>query len=161
MLELAPIRPIEILLVEDSPGDVRLTIEALRDGKIENRLNIAVNGVDALARLRREPPYESDPVPDLILLDLNLPMKDGREVLREVKGDPRLKAIPVVILTTSHAEADVLRANALDAAAYITKPVDFEQLIALVKEVDTFRLSIVTPESTRGVRAQSRALPPS
>jgi two-component system, chemotaxis family, response regulator Rcp1 len=145
------IRPIEILLVEDSPGDVRLTIEALHDGKIENHLSIAVNGIDALARLRREPPYEGEPLPDLILLDLNLPMKDGREVLAEVKTDPRLKSIPVVILTTSREESDLLRAHELDATAYITKPVDFDQLISVVGQVDSFRLSIVTLESDLGL----------
>jgi CheY-like chemotaxis protein len=158
LVEVAAIRPIEILLVEDSPGDIRLTVEAFRDAKIENRLGVATNGVDALARLRRELPYENERVPDLILLDLNLPRKDGREVLTELKADPHLKRIPVVILTTSREETDLLRAHELGAAAYITKPVDFDQLISVVKEVEAFRLSIVTTESSRGAPAQSWAL---
>lgn len=137
------IRPIEILLVEDSPGDVRLTVEALRDGKIENHLTVAGDGVEALARLRQEHPYADAARPDLILLDLNLPKKDGREVLIELKADPELRSVPVVVLTTSRQEHDVLRAYELDVAGYMTKPVDFEQLIALVKEIDVFRLSIV------------------
>jgi CheY-like chemotaxis protein len=131
-------------LVEDSPGDVRLTVEALKEGKIENRLVVARDGVEALAYLRRDGSYADAPGPDVILLDLNLPRKDGREVLAELRSDPRLYRIPVVILTASQQEHDVLRASELDAAAYITKPVDFAQLITLVQEIDAFRLSIVT-----------------
>jgi two-component system, chemotaxis family, response regulator Rcp1 len=151
-------RPIEIMLVEDSPGDARLAIEALKDGKIENRLSIAVNGVEALARLRQEPPYAAEPRPDLILLDLNLPRKDGREVLAELKADPRLQSIPVVILTGSRAENDVLQAYELEVAAYVTKPVDFDQLISVVDQIDAFRLSIVTLESEGRVHSPSPRL---
>lgn len=138
------VRPIEILLIEDSPGDVRLTIELLKDGKIENHLSVAVDGVEALARLRREPSYAVAARPDLILLDLNLPKKDGREVLSELKADPQFQSVPVVILTASRQEHDMLRAHELDVAGYMTKPVDFDQLIAIVGEIDAFRLSIVT-----------------
>ncbi|HEY3063584.1 MAG TPA: response regulator [Chloroflexota bacterium] len=133
-------RPIEILLVEDNPGDVRLTIEALRDSKVRNNLQVAVDGVEALERLRRK----DTPRPDLILLDLNLPKKDGREVLAEIKSDPLLKTIPVVILTTSRAEQDVLRSYELQANCYITKPVDLEQFITVVKSIEDFWLTIVT-----------------
>jgi CheY-like chemotaxis protein len=146
-------RPIEILLVEDSPGDVRLTVEALREGKIENHMSVAFDGVDALARLRGELPYANTVLPDLILLDLNLPRKDGREMLSELKADPALRSIPVVILTTSREEQDMLRADEHDTAGYITKPVDFDQLIAMVQEIDAFRLSIVTPVRAQAVPA--------
>jgi two-component system, chemotaxis family, response regulator Rcp1 len=132
-------RPIEILLVEDNPGDVRLTIEALRDSKVRNNLHVASDGVLALERLRRK----DLPRPDLILLDLNLPRKDGREVLAEVKADPALKTIPVVILTTSRAEQDVLRSYELQANCYITKPVDLDQFITVVKSIEDFWLTIV------------------
>jgi two-component system, chemotaxis family, response regulator Rcp1 len=133
-------RPIEILLVEDNPGDVRLTIEALRDSKVRNNLQVAVDGVAALEQLRRQ----DVPRPDLILLDLNLPKKDGREVLAEIKADPALKTIPVVILTTSRAEQDVLRSYELQANCYISKPVDLEQFITVVKSIEDFWLTIVT-----------------
>src|SRR4051794_24701063 len=119
-------RPVEILLVDDSPGDVRLTREALREGKIRNNLSVVTDGVEALAFLRREGRYAGAPRPDVILLDLNLPRKDGREVLAEIKADDRLRRIPVVILTTSADERDILRAYELHANCYITKPVDFE-----------------------------------
>jgi chemotaxis family two-component system response regulator Rcp1 len=137
-------KPIEILLVEDNPGDVRLTIEGLRESKVRNNLHVAADGVIALAFLRREPGYEHAPRPDLILLDLNLPRKDGREVLAEVKADPELKRIPIVVLTTSSAEQDVLRSYELQAASYITKPVDLEQFITVVKSIEDFWLTIVT-----------------
>ncbi len=133
-------RPIEILLVEDNPGDVRLTIEALRESKVRNNLQVASDGVQALDRLRTAGAIR----PDLILLDLNLPKKDGREVLGEIKADPTLKTIPVVILTTSSAEQDVLKSYELQANCYITKPVDLEQFITVVKSIEDFWLTIVT-----------------
>jgi len=136
-------RPIEILLVEDNPGDVRLTIEALKEGKVHNRLSVAKDGVEALAFLRREETYANAARPDLILLDLNLPRKDGREVLAEIKEDPVLRRIPVVVLTTSKAEEDILRTYDLHANCYITKPVDLEQFISVVKSIDDFWLSVV------------------
>ena len=136
-------RPIEILLVEDNPGDVRLTIEALKEGKVRNRLSVARDGVEALAFLRREGPHAKASRPDLILLDLNLPKKDGREVLAEIKEDSRLRRIPVVVLTTSKAEEDILRTYDLHANCYITKPVDLEQFISVVRSIDDFWLSVV------------------
>jgi len=135
--------PIEILLVEDNPGDVRLTVEALKDGKVSNRLSVVGDGVEAMAFLRREGRFANAPRPHLILLDLNLPKKDGREVLAEVKQDPNLKRIPVVVLTTSQAEQDILRSYELHANAYITKPVDFEHFMGVVKSVEDFWLTIV------------------
>ena len=139
-----PGRPIEILLVEDNPGDVRLTIEALKEAKVRNRLSVAPDGVEALAFLRREGTYAEAARPDLILLDLNLPRKDGREVLAEIKGDASLRAIPVVILTTSRADQDILRSYELHANCYITKPVDLDQFITVVKSIESFWLTIVT-----------------
>jgi CheY-like chemotaxis protein len=136
-------KPIEILLVEDNPGDVRLTIEALKDGKVHNNLNLVSDGVDALAFLRREGKYAEAPRPDLVLLDLNLPRKDGRQVLQEIKADSKLKRIPVVILTTSQAEEDILKAYNLNANCYITKPVDLEQFIKVVKLIEDFWLTVV------------------
>jgi chemotaxis family two-component system response regulator Rcp1 len=136
-------RPIEILLVEDNPGDVRLTIEALKEGKLRNRLSVARDGVEALAFLRREGPHATAARPDLILLDLNLPRKDGREVLAEIKDDAQLRRIPVVVLTTSKAEEDILRTYDLHANCYINKPVDLEQFISVVRSIDDFWLSVV------------------
>jgi len=136
-------RHVEVLLVEDNPGDVRLTQEALKDGKVCNRLSVVVDGVEALAFLRREGPYGNAPRPDLILLDLNLPKKDGRDVLAEIKVDKDLKRIPVVVLTTSNAEKDVLRTNDLHANCYITKPVDFEQFVKVVKLIEDFWFTII------------------
>ena len=136
-------RPIEILLVEDNPGDVRLTIEALKEGKVRNRLSVARDGVEALAFLRREGPHATAARPDLILLDLNLPRKDGREVLGEIKDDAQLRRIPVVVLTTSKAEEDILRTYDLHANCYINKPVDLEQFISVVRSIDDFWLSVV------------------
>jgi CheY-like chemotaxis protein len=144
MAGVIDIRPIEILLVEDNPGDVRLTREALKDAKVSNTLHVVEDGVAALDFLRRSPPYDGAPRPDLILLDLNLPRKNGREVLADIKADERLKAIPVVILTTSQAEEDVLRAYNLHANCYITKPVDFTQFTRIVRTIEDFWLSIVT-----------------
>jgi CheY-like chemotaxis protein len=136
-------RPIEILLVEDNPGDVRLTIEALKEGKVRNNLAVAKDGVEALAFLRRQGNYADASRPDLILLDLNLPRKDGREVLAEIKEDPALRRIPVVVLTTSKAEEDIVRTYDLHANCYITKPVDLEQFISVVRSIDDFWLSVV------------------
>jgi CheY-like chemotaxis protein len=133
----------KILLVEDNPGDVRLTREALKEGKILNELSVVEDGVEALAYLRREGRYTEAERPDLILLDLNLPKKDGREVLEEIKGDNSLKKIPVVILTTSAAERDILKAYDLHANCYITKPVDLDQFIHVVQLIEDFWLTIV------------------
>jgi two-component system, chemotaxis family, response regulator Rcp1 len=137
------VTPIEILMVEDSPGDVRLAMEALKDAKVLNRVNVVEDGVEALAFLRREGQYAEAPHPDLILLDLNLPKKDGREVLAEIKSDPALTLIPVVVLTTSQAEQDVLKSYELHANCYITKPVDLDQFISVVKSVESFWLTVV------------------
>ena len=136
-------KKIEILLVEDNPGDVRLTLEALKDGKVLNHLSVVGDGVEALAFLHQEGPYANAPCPDLILLDLNLPKKDGREVLLEIKNDKPLKHIPVVVLTTSNADKDILRVYELHANCYITKPVDFEQFTKVVKSIEDFWLMIV------------------
>ena len=137
-------RPIEILLVEDNPGDVRLTIEGLNEGKVRNNLHVANDGVEAMAFLRHEGKYSTAVRPDLILLDLNLPRKDGREVLQDLKSDPKLRTIPVVVLTTSRSEQDVLRSYELQANCYITKPVDLEQFITVVKSIEDFWLTVVT-----------------
>ncbi|MDO9530692.1 MAG: response regulator [Deltaproteobacteria bacterium] len=136
-------RPIEILLVEDNPGDVRLTQEALREGKVRNHLHVAADGVDAMAFLRREGQHAHAPQPDLILLDLNLPKKGGREVLAEIKEDPELRRIPVVILTVSKAEEDVLKSYNLHANCYITKPVNLDQFLEVVKSIEDFWLTVV------------------
>ena len=144
MSEGHPGAPVEILLVEDNPADVRLTQEALKEGKVFNNLHWAKDGVDALEFLRRQGKHAGAPRPDIILLDLNLPKKDGREVLFEIKNDDQLKRIPVVILTTSKAEEDVLRSYNLHANCYVTKPVDLEQFIVVVKSIDMFWLTVVT-----------------
>lgn len=136
-------RAIEILLVEDNPADVRLTIEALKEGDVENRLHVAVDGVDALAFLRREGGHARAPRPDLVLLDLNIPKKDGCEVLAEMKADPELRKIPVVVLTTSEAEEDVIRTYELHANCYITKPVELDRFIHVVRAIDEFWLTLV------------------
>jgi CheY-like chemotaxis protein len=136
-------RPIDILLVEDNPGDVRLTIEALKDGKVRNRLNVVQDGVEAMVFLRQEGKYAGAPRPDVILLDLNLPKKDGREVLAEIKADEHLRRIPVVVLTTSSSEQDILKTYDLHANCYITKPVDLEQFIEVVKGIEDFWLTVV------------------
>ena len=136
-------RPIEILLVEDSPGDVRLTREALKEAKVLNSLNVAADGVEALEFLHRRGKFAGAPRPDLVLLDLNLPRKDGREVLEEIKADSSLKRIPIVVLTTSNAEEDVVRAYDLHANCYITKPVDFRQFITVVQSIEDFWLTVV------------------
>jgi CheY-like chemotaxis protein len=134
---------IEVLLVEDSPGDVRLTREAFKDAKVHINLHVASDGAEAMAFLGREGHYVDSPRPDLILLDLNLPKKDGRQVLAEIKESPTLKSIPVVILTTSASEADILRSYLLHASCYITKPVDLSGFLNVVKSIDNFWLSVV------------------
>jgi CheY-like chemotaxis protein len=137
-------RPVEILLVEDNPGDERLTREALKEGKVYSNLHWVKDGVEAMEFLRREGRYKDVPRPDIILLDLNLPKKDGREVLQDIKNDEALKRIPVVVLTTSKAEEDVLRTYDLHANCYVTKPVDLEKFIVVVKSIDVFWLTVVT-----------------
>ncbi len=137
-------RPIEILMVEDNPGDVLLTREAMKAAKLGNRLTVVGDGVEAMAYLRGEGRFAESIRPDLILLDLNLPRMDGREVLAELKTDPALKSIPVVVLTTSNAEQDVERAYNLHANCYITKPVDFEQFMKVVQQIDDFWVNVVT-----------------
>ncbi len=136
-------KPIDVLLVEDNPGDVRLTREALKEGKVWSTLHVVEDGEAALAFVRQQGSYTNAPRPDLILLDLNLPRKDGREVLALLKADENLKRIPVVILTTSQAEEDIVRAYNLNANCYITKPVDFDQFIKVVRAVEEFWLTIV------------------
>ena len=136
--------PVEILLVEDNPGDHRLTKEALHEGKVYNNLHWAKDGVEALDFLRRRGAHGNAPRPDLVLLDLNLPKKDGREVLSEIKSDESLKTIPVVILTTSQAEEDILKSYHLHANCYVTKPVDLEKFIVVVQSIDRFWLTIAT-----------------
>ena len=137
-------RPIEILLVEDNLGDVRLTVEALKESRMYNTLNAVRDGVEALAFLRREGDYAHVSRPGLILLDLNLPRKDGRQVLAEIKGDPSLRRIPVVILTTSEAAQDIVEAYDLRANCYITKPIDLEQFMAVVRSIEDFWLTAVS-----------------
>ena len=137
-------QPVEILLVEDNPGDARLTQEALKDGKVYNKLTVVPDGVEAMAYLRRQGRYAGAAQPDLILLDLNLPKKDGREVLATLKSDPVLKVIPVVVLTTSQAEEDVLRAYHLNANSFVTKPVDLHQFNRIVQSIEEFWLTVVT-----------------
>jgi len=134
---------IEILLIEDDPGDVRLTQEALKDSKLRNNLSVAEDGVEALAFLRREGQYADAPKPDIILLDLNLPRKDGREVLEEIKADADLRRIPVVVMTTSDADEDILASYNLHANCYITKPVDMSRFVQIVKTIEGFWFSIV------------------
>ena len=135
--------PVEILLVEDNAGDVRLTREAFKEGRGRNNLYVVTDGVDAMAFLRREGPYATMPHPDLILLDLNLPRKDGRQVLAEIKQDPDLKRIPVVVLTTSQAEEDILKSYNLHANCYITKPVDLGKFLSVIRSLENFWLTIV------------------
>ena len=134
---------VEILLVEDNPGDVRLTQEVLRDGKVRNNMHVTKDGVDAISFLHQTGDYAGAPRPDIILLDLNLPKKDGREVLAEIKADHDLKNIPVVVLTTSSAEQDIFRSYDLHANCYITKPVDLDQFIRVIRSIEDFWLTIV------------------
>ncbi len=139
-------RIINILLVEDNSADIRLTQEALREGKIANTLYVVKDGEQAMKFLNRQAPFTNVVTPDLILLDLNIPKKNGLEVLEDIKKDPLLKSIPVVILTTSASEQDVAKTYAYDANCYITKPVDFEQFINVIKIIDDFWLSVVKPD---------------
>ena len=136
-------RPIEILMVEDNRGDVRLTQEALKEGKVRNNLHVARDGVEALSFLHKEGKHAQVPRPDLILLDLNLPKKDGRAVLEEIKEDSDLRRIPVVVLTISKAEEDILKSYNLHANCYVTKPVELEQFMTVVRSVEDFWLTIV------------------
>lgn len=137
------LRQIEILLVEDNPADIRLTTEVLKDAKLRNTIHVARDGIEALEFLRRQGKFNGFPEPDLVLLDLNLPRLNGREVLREIKSDPELKRIPVVILTTSDAEQDILKSYELHANCYITKPVDLEQFSKVVQYIEEFWFTIV------------------
>lgn len=141
--ENSKVKPVQILLVEDNPGDVRLTREVLKDGKIKNELNIAIDGEEAIFFLRKLGKFENVVTPDLILLDLNLPKKDGREVLAEIKSDPDLMHIPVIILTTSAAEQDIISTYTHHANCYITKPVDFKQFSNVIRSIENFWLMIV------------------
>jgi len=144
MMQANPLmRPIELLLVEDSEPDVRLTVEALHEAKVKNRLSVVEDGVEAMDFLHRRGGYEEAPRPDLIFLDLNLPRKDGRQVLSEIKSDPSLRRIPVVILTTSKDEEDVLQSYDQHANCYITKPVDFNRFLEVVKSIEDFWLTVV------------------
>ena len=136
--------PVEILLVEDNEGDIRLTREALKEGRIINNVGVARDGVEALAYLRRESGFENAPRPQLILLDLNLPRKDGREVLAEIKSDPALRRIPVIVLTTSNAEQDIVRAYDAHANCFINKPVDLDQFLTVIRSIEDCWLTIVT-----------------
>lgn len=143
-------RQVEFLLAEDNPGDVRLTQEALRESKIRNNLNVVQDGMEAMAFLRKQGKYVEAPTPDVVLLDLNLPKKDGREVLAEIKSDPGLKRIPVVIITSSEAEQDILRTYDLHANCYVTKPVDLDQFIKVIQSIENFWLTIVKLPSSVG-----------
>jgi two-component system, chemotaxis family, response regulator Rcp1 len=147
-MNVSSTKPIEILLVEDSPSDAALTVQALEGGKIANNLTRVVDGVEALAYLRKEGHYPQAVRPDLIMLDLNLPRKDGRDVLRELKSDPSLKLIPVIVLTTSRADKDILQSYELNANCYISKPVDFQQFIDVIKSIENFWLTVVTLPKT-------------
>ncbi|MET9927486.1 MULTISPECIES: response regulator [unclassified Streptomyces] len=137
------VQPIEVLLVEDDPGDELMTREAFEDNKIRNTLHVVRDGQEALDFLYRRGEYTDAPRPDLVLLDLNLPKYDGRQVLEQIKGDPELSLIPVVVLTTSSAEEDILRSYKLHANAYVTKPVDLDQFIAAVRQIDEFFVTVV------------------
>ncbi len=140
---MAERKEIDVLLVEDDPGDVLMTREAFEANKVANRLSVVSDGAEAMTYLRKEGQYADVPTPDLVLLDLNLPRMDGREVLAAMKGDEELRRIPVVVLTTSEAEEDVLRSYSLHANAYVTKPVDFERFIEVVRQIDDFFVQVV------------------
>lgn len=138
------VQAIEILLVDDNPGDIRLTQEALKDSKLQNNLNVVQDGIEAMAYLRKIEPYTTVTTPDLVLLDLNLPKKDGREVLQEIKEDPELRRIPVAVLTMSEAHEDILKSYNLYANCYITKPLDIAQFFKVVRSIEDFWFTIVT-----------------
>jgi len=135
-------RPINLLLIEDNPGDVRLTQEAFKEGKLTYQMDVVMDGVEAIHFLRRRPPYENSATPDIILLDLNLPKKDGREVLAEIKADENLRRIPVIVLTTSNAEQDILKSYDLHVNCYINKPVDFDRFFDIIQKIEDFWLTI-------------------
>lgn len=143
MDELQLVKPADVLLVEDNPSDVRLTREAMKEGRVLNNLHVVGDGEAAIAFLMRKPPYEQAPRPDLVLLDLNLPKKSGREVLAIIKQHPDLRTIPIIVLTTSRAEEDILRTYELHANCFITKPVDLDKFISVVQQVENFWLSVV------------------
>jgi two-component system response regulator len=143
-------RPVEILLVEDNPGDVRLTQESLREARVTNRLNVVTDGISAMQYLRRQGEYADSPRPDVILLDLNLPGRSGREVLNEIKQDDHLGGIPVVILTTSENEMDIVECYRLKANCYVTKPVEFDEFVKIVQDLERFWFTIVQLPSTVG-----------
>ena len=143
MPEEFPAHPVEVLLVEDDPGDVLMTQEAFKDYKIANKLTVVTNGEDAIAYLRKQGRYADVRTPDLVLLDLNLPRRDGREVLRDIKADPDLRRVPIVVLTTSDAAEDVHASYDLHANAYVRKPVDFEQFVSAVRAIDEFFITVV------------------
>jgi CheY-like chemotaxis protein len=143
MSDASPPRPIEVLLVEDDPGDVLMTREAFADYKIANNLSVVTNGEDAIAYMRKQGQFADARTPDLVLLDLNLPRRNGREVLEEIKGDPDLRRVPVVILTTSEADEDIAAAYDLHANAYVRKPVDFKQFVTAVRAIDDFFITVV------------------
>lgn len=143
MDDMTALRPAEILLVEDNPGDARLTMEALREGRVRNNLYHVKDGVEAMAFLNREEPFAEAPMPDLILLDLNMPRKDGRDVLSEIRQDRRLELIPVVVLTTSEAEQDIVKSYKLHANCYVTKPVDLEKFLGIIRTIEDFWLTVV------------------
>lgn len=143
MNDMQAVAAIEILLVEDNPGDVRLTQEALREAKVYHRLTVAKDGVEAMAILRRQEPFGNAARPDVIFLDLNLPRKSGMEVLEEIKADEKLRAIPVVVVTSSQAEKDIVKSYNLYANCYVTKPIDLDQFVELVKSIENFWFTIV------------------
>lgn len=150
-LDTARVKPIEILLAEDNPGDARLTVEGFKDAKVKNNITVVEDGMEALAYLRHEGPYANAALPDLILLDLNMPKKDGREVLAEIKADEELRRIPVLVFTISNAEKDILEAYDLQASAFITKPIDLDEFITVVRSLEEFWLTIVKlPQDVSG-----------
>jgi CheY-like chemotaxis protein len=149
-MEIESSRQVEFLLAEDNPGDVRLTLEAMRESKIRNNINVVPDGMEAMAFLRKQGKYADVPTPDVVLLDLNLPKKNGCEVLADIKSDPKLKRIPVVIITSSEAEQDILRTYDLHANCYVTKPVDLDQFIKVIQSIESFWLTIVKLPSSVG-----------
>ena len=150
-LDYTRIKPIEILLAEDNPGDARLTVEVFKDAKVKNKITVVEDGIEALAYLRHEGPYANAVLPDLILLDLNMPKKDGRKVLSEIKADEKLRRIPVLVFTVSRAERDILEAYNLQASAFITKPIDLDEFMTVVRSLEEFWLTIVKlPQGVSG-----------